>query len=116
MTQPKPQGGGHHGGHHGGGAREEAPTGGRGTVLSPPRDEPQVGLQVSHGARLATSAFLAGLAPFAALVWLPASRHSGVGGDAIRSFGMLAGGLLLALALAGVGELSSYAVLASGDP
>ena len=29
---------------------------------------------------------------------------------------MLAGGLLLALALAGVGELSSYAVLASGDP
>jgi copper transport protein len=49
-------------------------------------------------------------------VWLPASRQSGVGRAAIRSFGVLAGGLLLALALAGVGELSSYAVRASGDP
>jgi putative copper export protein len=63
-----------------------------------------------------TPAFLAGLAPFAGLVWLPASRRLGAGHAAIRSFGMLAGGLLLALAVAGVGELSSYAVRASGDP
>ena len=49
-------------------------------------------------------------------MWLPASSHSGVGRAAIRSFGVLAGGLLLALAVAGVGELSSYAVRASGDP
>jgi len=49
-------------------------------------------------------------------VWLPASRQSGVGRTALRSFGVLAGGLLLALAVAGVGELSSYAVRASGNP
>jgi copper transport protein len=108
---------GHHGGHHGGGAREEAPSGRRGTVPEPAAGRAASwAASIAHGLALAASAFLAGLAPFAALVWLPASRHSGVGGDAIRSFGMLAGGLLLALALAGVGELSSYAVLASGDP
>src|ERR687889_1027791 len=71
---------------------------------------------IEHGLALAASAFLAGLAPFAVLVWLPASRQSGVGRAAIRPFGMPAGGLLLALALAGVGELSNYAVRASGDP
>jgi copper transport protein len=108
---------GHHSGHHGGGAREEAPSGRRGTVPEPAAGRAASwAASIAHGLALAASAFLAGLAPFAALVWLPASRHSGVGGDAIRSFGMLAGGLLLALALAGVGELSSYAVLASGDP
>ena len=48
-------------------------------------------------------------------MWLPASGQSGVGRAAIRAFGVLAGGLLLVLALAGVGELSSYAVRASGD-
>jgi copper transport protein len=71
---------------------------------------------IEHGLALAASAFLAGLAPFAVLVWLPASTHSGVGRGEIRSFGVLAWGLLLALALAGAGELSSYAVRASGDP
>jgi copper transport protein len=108
---------GHHGGHHGGGG---------GGVTSTDRQEhgnkPAAGgaatraASVEHGLALAATAFLAGLAPFAVLVWLPASRYSGVGRAAIRSFGVLAGGLLLALALAGVGELSSYAVRASGDP
>jgi copper transport protein len=108
---------GHHGGHHGGGG---------GGVTSTDRQEhgnkPAPGgaatraASVEHGLALAATAFLAGLAPFAVLVWLPASRYSGVGRAAIRSFGVLAGGLLLALALAGVGELSSYAVRASGDP
>jgi copper transport protein len=108
---------GHHAGHHAGGAGEEASTGGR-----EPVPEPAAGragswaASIEHGLTLAASAFLAGLAPFAVLVWLPASRQSAVGRDAICSFGMLAGGLLLALALAGVGELSSYAVRASGDP
>jgi copper transport protein len=104
---------GHHGGHHGGDAGGVASTDRR-----EPVPEPAAGraASVDHGLALAATAFLAGLAPFAVVVWLPASRHSGVGHAAIRSFGMLAGGLLLALALAGVGELSSYAVRASGDP
>ena len=104
---------GHHGGHHGGGAGGVASTDRRDPV-----PEPAAGraARIEHGLALAASAFLAGLAPFAVLVWLPASRQSRVGRAAIRSFGVLAGGLLLALALAGVGELSSYAVRASGDP
>jgi copper transport protein len=108
---------GHHGGHHGGGAGGVASTDRRDPV-----PEPAAGgatsraASIEHGLALAASAFLAGLAPFAALVWLPASRQSGVGHAAIRSFGVLAGGLLLAIAAAGVGELSSYAVRASGDP
>ena len=106
---------GHHAGHHGGGA---------GGVASTDRREPAPGpaaggaatraASIEHGLGLAATAFLAGLAPFAAVVWLPASGQSGVGRAALRSFGVLAGGLLLALALAGVGELSSYAVRASG--
>jgi copper transport protein len=108
---------GHHGGHHGGGAGGVAST-----ARQEPVSEPASGgaatrtARIEHGLALAATAFLAGLAPFAVLVWLPASRSSGVGRAAIRSFGVLAGGLLLALALAGVGELSSYAVRASGDP
>ena len=107
---------GHHAGHHGGGA---------GGVASTDRREPAPGpaaggaatraASIEHGLGLAATAFLAGLAPFAAVVWLPASGQSGVGRAALRSFGVLAGGLLLALALAGVGELSSYAVRASGN-
>jgi copper transport protein len=103
----------HHAGHHGGGA---------GRVAAPhrrePIPEPAAGraASIEHGLALAATAFLAGLAPFAILVWLPASRHSGVGRGAIRSFGVLAGCLLLALGVAGLGELSSYAVRASGDP
>jgi copper transport protein len=108
---------GHHGGHHGGGAGGVAST-----ERQDPVPEPAAGgattraASVEHGLALAASAFLAGLAPFAVFVWLPASRQSGVGRAAIRSFGILAGGLLLALTAAGVGELSSYAVRASGDP
>ena len=108
---------GHHGGHHGGGAGGVASTDRR-----DPASEPAAGratsraASIEHGLALAATAFLAGLAPFAVLVWLPASRQSGVGHAAIRSFGVLAGGLLLALTAAGVSELSSYAVRASGDP
>jgi putative copper export protein len=69
---------------------------------------------VAHGLALAATAFLAGLAPFVALVWLPANGQSGVSRAAIRPLGALAWGLLVALAVAGVGELSSYAARASG--
>ncbi len=108
--------GGHHAGHHEGGAGGVASTDRR-----EPASEPAAGgaatraASIEHGLALAATAFLAGLAPFAVVVWLPASGQSGVGRTAIRSFGVLAGGLLLALTLAGVGELSSYAVRASGD-
>jgi copper transport protein len=108
---------GHHGGHHGGGAGGVASTERRDSVPEPAAGGATTrAASIEHGIALAASAFLAGLAPFAALVWLPASRQSGVGRDAIRSFGVLAGALLLALALAGMSELSSYAVRASGDP
>jgi hypothetical protein len=70
---------------------------------------------IDHGFTLAASAFLAGLAPFAALVWLPASREVGDGHDATGPFGILAWGLFYVLALAGVGELSAYAMRASGE-
>jgi copper transport protein len=104
---------GHHAGHVGRGAAGVASPDQGDTV-----PEPAAGraAEISHGLALAGTAFLAGLAPFAALVWLPASRQSGDGRGALRSFGVLACGLLLALAVAGVGELSSYAVRASGQP
>ena len=117
MTQPKPQGrSGHHAGTTEEVLREEAPPEGEGPFLSPPRDEPQVGLQVSHRARPRRERVSG--RPGAVRGPRVASGQQALGrrGDAIRSFGMLAGGLLLALALAGVGELSSYAVLASGTP
>jgi copper transport protein len=108
---------GAHSGHHGGGAGRVASTDRRDPVPEPAAGGATTrAASIEHGLALAATAFLAGLAPFAVLVWLPASRHSGPGRDAIRSFGVLAGGLLLALALAGVGELSSHAVRASGDP
>ncbi len=58
---------------------------------------------------------LAGLAPFAALVWLPASKDVGAGRDAVRSFGPLAWVLLYVLVIAGVAEVSVYATVASGE-
>lgn len=70
-----------------------------------------------HGIVLAATALLAGLAPFVALVWLPASRQSGgAGHGALRPFGAVAWVLVGVLAVAGVGELSAYAVRASGEP
>jgi copper transport protein len=101
---------GHHAGHEGGGAGGAASLDRRDSVPDPAEGR---AAEISHGLALAATAFLAGLAPFAVLVWLPACRQSGVGRTAIRSFGVLAWGLILTLALSGVGELSSYAVRAS---
>jgi copper transport protein len=105
-------GGGHRAGPEGGDARE---------VASPERRAPEAEsaagrtAEISHGLALGATAFLAGLAPFAVLVWLPATSQSGAGRDAIRPFGLAAWVLLLALGVAGAGELSSYAVRASGE-
>jgi copper transport protein len=104
--------GGHRAGHEGGDAGEVASADGRDPVAEPAEAR---AAEISHGLALAATAFLAGLAPFAVLVWLPASGQSGVGRAAIRPFGVAAWALLLALAVAGAGELSSYAVRASGE-
>ncbi len=105
--------GGHHAGHDGGGTGGVASPDKGDTVLEPAEGRAAA---LEHGLALAATALLAGLAPFAVLVWLPASGQSGVGRSAIRPFGVVAWALLLALAVAGVGELSSYAVRASGEP
>jgi copper transport protein len=76
----------------------------------------QVQGSVTHGVVLAATAFLGGLAPFAVLVWLPASKATGIGRDALRLFGYLAPVLLYVLAVAGAGELAVYAMRASGEP
>lgn len=96
--------GGHHGGHQGGHSGH-APPGRLGPMA-----------EIDHGFALAASVLLAGLAPFAALVWLPASREVGEGREALVAFGPLAWALLCALAFAGAGEVSIYAVRASGEP
>lgn len=72
--------------------------------------------RIGHGVTLAATAFLAGLAPFTVLVWLPASRATRAGRDAIRGYTILAWILFYVLAVAGVGELSAYAIRASGEP
>ena len=89
--------------------------GGHPKEASPGQGEPTAGTE--HGVALAATALLAGLAPFAALVWLPASGQTGgAGHGALRSFDVLAWVLLCVLAAAGVGELSAYAVRASEEP
>ena len=112
---------GAHGGGHRAGHRTGHEGGDAGEAASPdrrdPEAEPAAGrtAEISHGLALGATAFLAGLAPFAVLVWLPATGQSGAGRAAIRPFGLAAWVLLLALAVAGAGELSSYAVRASGE-
>lgn len=70
---------------------------------------------IQHGIALGATVLLAGLAPFAVLVWLPASKGVEVGRAAVRPFGLVAWVLLYVLAIAGVAELSAYATLASGE-
>jgi copper transport protein len=110
-SEPTAAHGGRHAGHGMGGAGGVASDDWMGTVFGL-AEERAAG--VAHGLALAATAFLAGLAPFVALVWLPVNGQSGVGRAAIRPLGALAWGLLVALAVAGVGELSSYAARASG--
>jgi putative copper export protein len=76
----------------------------------------QVQGSVTHGVVLTATALLGGLAPFAVLVWLPASKATGIGRDALWLFGYFAPVLLYVLAVAGVGELAVYAMRASGEP
>ena len=105
--------GGHQAGHHGEDAGEAA-SDDRPGIVSGLAGERATG--ISHGLALAATALLAGLAPFAALVWLPANGQTGAGRGAIRPFALLAWVLVGVLAIAGAGELASYAMRASGQP
>ena len=78
-----------------------------------PPQELVVGL--AHGAAQGAAAFLAGLAAFVALVWLPATRTVGAGRDATGFFVRPFWALFALLVLAGAVELSLYAVQASGE-
>lgn len=71
---------------------------------------------LAHGATQGASAFLAGLAAFVALVWLPAARATGAGEDAAEFFCRWMWGLFALLLAAGAVEVSLYAVQASGEP
>lgn len=76
----------------------------------------EVAFGITHGVGLGSTAFLAGLAAFAALVWLPAGRASGAGQDTVRAFCSLAWALLGLLGVAGLFEVSLYAIRASEEP
>ncbi len=69
-----------------------------------------------HGAAQGAAVFLAGLAAFVALVWLPATRTAGGERDATEPFVRPLWALLGLLVVAGAVELSLYAVEASGQP
>ena len=71
---------------------------------------------IAHGATQGAAAFLAGLAVFVAIVWLPGSRAENVEGEKVvglfcRWMWVLAG----LLVVAGLVELPVYAVRASGE-
>ena len=84
------------------------------TSMSLPSQESLAGL--AHGASQGATAFLAGLAVFAALVWLPASRAEDIEGEKVagmfyRWMWVLTGLLVVASLV----ELPVYAVRASGE-
>lgn len=68
---------------------------------------------VSHGAAQAAAVFLAGLATFVALVWLPSVGTEDDGAGLFARWTWVLFGLLT---VAGVFEISLYAVRASGQP
>lgn len=70
---------------------------------------------ITHGVVQGTAVFLAGLAAFVALVWLPASRSAGVSRGVGSLFSRGAWALFWVLAVAGTADLSVYAVRASGE-
>jgi uncharacterized protein (DUF305 family)/putative copper export protein len=71
---------------------------------------------ITHGATLAATVFLAGIAAFVALVWLPASRAFRIERNGVVSFSHLMWALFVLLVIAGMVEISLYAVRASGEP
>ena len=70
---------------------------------------------LAHGASQGITVFLAGLLAFAVLVWFPVGRSLGARGDAGPLFSRASWVLLGLLALAGLAELSLFAVRAAGE-
>ena len=70
---------------------------------------------LAHGVSQGTTVFLAGLVAFVALVWLPVHRSLGFGGSAGRLFSRSVWFLFGLLSLAGLTELSLFAVRAAGE-
>lgn len=69
----------------------------------------------AHGLSQGLVVFLAGLVVFVALVWLPASRSTGMSRDVGRLFGRGIWVLFGALVAVGLVEISLFAVRASGE-
>lgn len=69
---------------------------------------------IAHGLTQGAAVFLAGLAAFAVLVWLPESRSSAAG--SLRPLVLGAWSLFGLLLAAGTVDLALYAVRASGEP
>lgn len=76
----------------------------------------EVAQGVSRGMEQGSAAFLAGMAAFALLVWLPVSRSGSLEEGSGRIFGRVAWALFAGLAVSAAVELSVYAVVASGEP
>lgn len=77
---------------------------------------PELLAGVTHGVVQGSAVFIAGLAAFAALVWLPASRPSYTGGSPVGVFVGGARVLLAVLWVAGMADVGVYAVRATGEP
>ncbi|HET7479979.1 MAG TPA: CopD family protein [Rubrobacteraceae bacterium] len=86
---------------------------GHGGGVSLSRYELLVGF--AHAVTLGATVFLAGLVAFAALVWVPASRESGVDQTAASLLNRGAWAMFALLIVAGLIEVSLYAVRASGE-
>ena len=71
---------------------------------------------VTHGIVQGSAVFLAGLAVFVALVWLPAGRSAFDGGTPVGDFVRVAWVLFAVLGVVGMADVGVYAVRATGEP
>lgn len=71
---------------------------------------------VTHGIVQGSAVFLAGLAAFVALVWLPAGRSAFEGGAPVGDFVRAAWVLFAVLGIVGMADVGVYAVRATGEP
>ena len=81
-----------------------------------PLPSPEVLAGVTHGIVQGSAVFLAGLAAFVALVWLPAGRSAFDGGTPVGDFVRVAWILFAVLGVVGMADVGVYAVRATGEP
>jgi copper transport protein len=75
----------------------------------------ELAASIAHAATQGSAAFLVGLVAFTTLVWLPISRSVGVRQSAVAVFVRWVWALFGLLVIAGMVELSLYAMQASGE-